>query len=164
MSAPKPLASDLVKKYASEIEEKTVLVTGATAGLGLFFVEQLVQATPGPRLIIISGRDSAKLDAVKKQLNEKSKVEIKTLLMNLGSFESVKQAARQVQEWDVAIDVLINNAGIMAVPYNATEDGHELQLQTNHLSHFLFTNLIIDQILRNKGRVVSVSSELLDWV
>ena len=160
MSAPKALASDLVKKYAPEIEGKTILVTGANAGLGFSFLEQLVQAETSPKLIIISGRDVAKLEDAKSKLNANSKVEIRTLLMNLGSFDSVRDAAKQVIAWDEGIDILVNNAGIMAVPYAVTQDGHESQLQTNHLSHFLFTNSIMDLILRNKGRVVNVSSEL----
>ncbi|KAK7698571.1 hypothetical protein SLS64_012439 [Diaporthe eres] len=86
---------------------------------------------------------------------------VKSLALNLLSFADVRKAAETLNSWaDVPhVDVLVNNAGIMAVPYQLTEDGFESQFQTNHLSHFLFTNLIMDKILASKApRVVHVSS------
>lgn len=88
-------------------------------------------------------------------------VNVKPLPLNLLSFTDVRKAADTLKSWaDVPqIDILINNAGIMAVPYKLTEDGFETQFQTNHLSHFLFTNLIMDKILAsNAPRVIFVSS------
>jgi NAD(P)-dependent dehydrogenase (short-subunit alcohol dehydrogenase family) len=57
------------------------------------------------------------------------------------------------------IDVLINNAGVMACPYSTTVDGFETQFATNHLGHFLFTVLILGKLTKETGRVVNVSSE-----
>lgn len=79
------------------------------------------------------------------------------------SFADVCKAAETVNSWAVVpqVDVLVNNAGIMAVPYKLTEDGVESQFQTNHLSRFLFTNLIMDKILVSKApRIIFVSSSL----
>ncbi|KAK7964446.1 hypothetical protein PG988_011420 [Apiospora saccharicola] len=90
-----------------------------------------------------------------------SAVETRLLQLDLGSFASVRKAAQEVNAYAENIDVLVNNAGIMAVPYAQTEDGLESQLQTNHLGHFLFTNLIMDKILASgpTSRVVNVSSQ-----
>ena len=80
--------------------------------------------------------------------------------MDLGSLGSVRAAVRQVVEWDVVVDVVINNAGIMAVPYARTVDGFEMQFRVNHLGHFLFTNLLLREgRIREGGRVVNVSSD-----
>jgi hypothetical protein len=87
---------------------------------------------------------------------------VRMLKMDLDSLQSVRAAADQVNSWtDIpAIDVLVNNAGIMAVEYALSADGFEKQLATNHLAPFLFTNMIMDKILKSKSpRVVSVSSD-----
>ena len=83
------------------------------------------------------------------------KVEI--LEMDLGSFASVRNAVKNL---GVTLDVLICNAGIMAVPYGKTEDGFEKQFGVNHLGHFLFTNLLLEEgKIRNGGRIVIVTSD-----
>lgn len=90
-------------------------------------------------------------------------VKVKPLYLNLLSFDDVREAAETVNSWtDVPhIDILVNNAGIMAVPYKLTEDGYESQFQTNHLSHFLLTNLLMGKILASKTpRIVVVSSNV----
>jgi NAD(P)-dependent dehydrogenase (short-subunit alcohol dehydrogenase family) len=77
--------------------------------------------------------------------------------MDLGSLTSVRTAAKKL---DATLDVLINNAGIMAVPYGKTADGFEMQFGVNHLGHFLFTNLLLKEgKIRNGGRIVVVSSD-----
>jgi NAD(P)-dependent dehydrogenase (short-subunit alcohol dehydrogenase family) len=84
------------------------------------------------------------------------------LILDLSSFAAVRTAAEQVNSWtDVpTIDVVINNAGIMAKPFDLTEDGIESQFHANHLGHFLLTQLIMGKILAAKGgaRVVNLSS------
>ena len=80
--------------------------------------------------------------------------------MDLGSLSSVRAAARKLVEQNVMIDVLINNAGIMAVPYGKTEDGFEMQWGVNHLGHFLFTALLLKGgSIGKAGRVVNVTSD-----
>ncbi|TFK86693.1 NAD(P)-binding protein, partial [Polyporus arcularius HHB13444] len=71
-----------------------------------------------------------------------------------------RKAAAEVLSWPEPIDVLVNNAGIMATPYGKTVDGIESQFGTNHIGHFLFTNLIMPKLLESKQgpRVVNVSS------
>jgi NAD(P)-dependent dehydrogenase (short-subunit alcohol dehydrogenase family) len=113
--------------------------------------------------LIIAGRSSSKLDesleAIKKDAPE---AHIRNLLLDLGSFANVRKAAEEVNGWsDVpSIDVLIANAAVMACPWQVTEDGIEMQFATNHLGHFLFTQLIISKIIAagSGARIVNVSS------
>lgn len=154
-------ASELVAHYAPQIAEKIIVVTGPSPGsLGESFVKQV--AVGKPAVLILAGRSVSKLQGLIEELNTLyPTVIVKSLALNLLSFADVRKAAETLNSWaDVPrVDVLVNNAGIMAVPYQLTEDGFESQFQTNHLSHFLFTNLIMDKILASKApRVVHVSS------
>ncbi|EGP84975.1 uncharacterized protein MYCGRDRAFT_95098 [Zymoseptoria tritici IPO323] len=89
-----------------------------------------------------------------------SKVEVRPLVLDLQSFDSVRAAAKEVIAQTEHIDVLVNNAGVMAPPYSKTIDGFESTFQTNHLSHFLFTNLIMEKLMSApEPRVVVVSSD-----
>ncbi|KAI8242329.1 Short-chain dehydrogenase TIC 32 [Colletotrichum sp. SAR 10_99] len=156
-------ASDLVRHYASDVAGKTILVTGPSPGsLGDSFVRQV--AAGKPAMFILAGRSVPKLqDLIDELKSSHPEVKVKTLPLNLLSFADVRKAAENVKSWDDVphIDILVNNAGIMAVPYALTDDGFESQFQTNHLSHFLFTNLIMDKLLASPSgapRVICVSS------
>ncbi|CAH0052202.1 unnamed protein product [Clonostachys solani] len=154
-------ASDLVRHYGPQISGKTILVTGASpGGLGAGFTEHV--AAGGPAVFILAGRSTLKMQPLVDTVRSKHpEIKIKLLPLDLASFSSVRKAAEIVNSWaDIPqIDILVNNAGIMAVPYHSTEDGFESQFQTNHLSHFLFTNLIMAKILASETpRVVLVSS------
>lgn len=155
-------ASELVTDYASVIQDKTILITGVSPGsLGAFYAHAVSKATPAN--LIIAGRNSIKLEQCAKDIAlESPKAKIRTLKIDLGSFRSVREAAAQVNGWDdiPAIDVLVNNAGIMGVPYAVTVDGFESQFATNHLGPFLFTNLIMSKVLKAASpRIVMVSSD-----
>ncbi|KAM5350305.1 hypothetical protein ACJ41O_006810 [Fusarium nematophilum] len=156
-------ASELASYYSSSIVGSTILITGASPGsLGESFVKQVSAAKPAT--LILAGRSVSKMQGLIDELNSQHpSIQVKPLPVDLQSFASVRKAAETVNSWnDVThIDVLVNNAGIMAVEYQLTEDGYENQFQTNHLSHFLFTNLIMDKILASKApRVVFVSSHV----
>ncbi|KAK2049134.1 short chain dehydrogenase [Colletotrichum somersetense] len=154
-------ASELVPLYAPQIAGKTILVTGVSpGGLGDSFVKQVAVAEPA--MFILAGRSPSKFQGLIADLaTARPEIKVKSLALDLASFANVRAAAETVKSWaDVPhIDVLVNNAGIMAVPYKLTEDGFESQFQSNHLGHFLFTNLIMSKILTSASpRVVSVSS------
>lgn len=154
--------SDLVTAYADHIKGKTILVTGVSPrGLGATFAETVAAASPAT--LILAGRNTAKVQQTADAITAASpSVHIKTLELDLGSFKNVRNAAETVNEWEDVphIDVLVNNAGIMAVPFSLTEDGFESQFGTNHLGPFLFTNLIMGKVLAAaEPRVVTVSSD-----
>ena len=155
-------ADVLVKDYASEIKGKTVLTTGVSPnGLGAFFVEHIAAAEP--KLLILAGRNQTKNQATADAVSKANpKVQTRTLVLDLESLKQIKGAAAEVNGWnDVPhIDVLVNNAGIMACEYATTEDGLERQFATSHVGPFLFTNLIMKKILASSSpRIVNVSSD-----
>ncbi|KAL0938492.1 short-chain dehydrogenase [Colletotrichum truncatum] len=154
-------ASELVPLYAPHITNKIILVTGVSPGsLGESFVKQV--AAGKPATFILAGRNPAKFQPLIDELTANHPdINVKPLALDLTSFAQVRNAASSVNSWaDVPrIDLLVNNAGIMAVPYKLTEDGNESQFQTNHLSHFLFTNLLMPKILASADpRIINVSS------
>jgi NAD(P)-dependent dehydrogenase (short-subunit alcohol dehydrogenase family) len=155
-------ATELVPNYAPFIKGKTILVTGVTPGsLGDFYVKSIAKAKPA--CVILAGRSARKLEQCARDIHaESSNVHIKTLEIDLGSLESVRKAADQVNGWEdvPSIDVLVNNAGIMAVEYQLSIDGFESHFATNHLGPFLFTNLIMKKVLDARSpRIVIVTSD-----
>ncbi|KAJ5166646.1 uncharacterized protein N7482_005427 [Penicillium canariense] len=155
-------ATELVIDYASIIEGKTILVTGVSSGsLGNFYVQSIAKANPA--CLILAGRSTSKLEQCAKEITaDNPNIEVSTLEIDLSSFDNVRRAADQVNSWDgiPAIDVLVNNAGIMAVEYKLSVDGFESHFATNHLGPFLFTNLIMNKILKSASpRIVIVTSD-----
>ncbi|KAJ5127393.1 hypothetical protein N7448_008172 [Penicillium atrosanguineum] len=155
-------ATELVSEYASLIKGKTILATGVTPGtLGGFYVQVIAAANPAN--IVLAGRNPIKLQQCEQEITAKNPdVHVRTLQVDFSSLKSARDAASQVNSWDdiPVIDVLVNNAGIMAVDYKLSEDGVESQFATNHLGPFLFTNLIMGKVLKSDApRVVMVTSD-----
>ncbi|CAO3678269.1 unnamed protein product [Umbelopsis vinacea] len=123
-------------------------------------LKKFVVAKYGAEVVILAGRKQDALDDPMKKKDETPSANLRSLILHLASLESVKNAAAEVNAYAEPIDVLINNAAIMASLYYTTKDGFEAQIGTNHLGPFLFTNLIIPRILAsNKNpRIVNVSS------
>jgi NAD(P)-dependent dehydrogenase (short-subunit alcohol dehydrogenase family) len=122
-----------------------VIVTGGNSGIGRGAAAVL--AARGAK-VVLAVRDVARGEQAAADMT--GEVEVRRL--DLADLGSVRQFAGQ---WQRPVDVLINNAGIMAVPQGRTADGFELQFGTNHLGHFALTNLLLPQIT---DRVVTVSS------
>lgn len=158
----KTTAAELVKDLAHEIKGKVVLATGVSPkGLGATFVETIAGGEPA--LVILASRDLAKLQQVAKAITAThAQTQVRLLQLDLGSLATVRKSAAELKSWhDVPyIDVLVNNAGIMATEFALSPDGFESQLATNHLGPFLFTNLIVDKLLASKSpRIVNISSD-----
>ncbi len=136
---------------------RTVLVTGANSGLGL--ATSLEFARHGARVLMACrdpGRGQQALDKV-------SAVAVgggaELVALDLADLSSVRSAAGDVATRCERLDVLINNAGVMATPYEKTVDGFERQIGTTHLGHFALTGLLLPPLLAAPaGRVVTVSS------
>lgn len=153
--------AEVVTAYAPLIQGKTILTTGVTlGGLGGLFVETVAAANP--KLLILAGRSASKLQETAAAISSKHpNVATRTLAIDLGSLKSVRKAAAEVVSWDDVpkIDVLMNNAAVMAVDFALTEDGFESQFAIGHIGHFLFTNLIMDKVLASEEpRIINVSS------
>ncbi len=136
---------------------RTVVVTGPTIG-GLGHHTALELARKGAR-VVLAGRTLAKVEATVEAIEkEVPGAVVETLQLDLASLDSVRKAAAAAARIG-AIDVLVNNAGVMATPYSRTEDGLELQMATNHFGPFLLTGLLLPQLVASgDGRVVTVSS------
>lgn len=126
---------------------RTIVVTGATSGLGLETTRALAAA--GAR-VVLAVRDTAKGDAIAAEIPGATEVR----RLDVSDLSSVRKFA---ELWEGPLGVLINNAGIMTPPEGRSADGFELQMATNHLGPFLLTRLLLPQIT---DRVVSVSSQL----
>ncbi|RBR11839.1 hypothetical protein FVER53590_09676 [Fusarium verticillioides] len=153
--------NDLVNEYADIIKGKTILTTGVTPNsLGATFI--LETASKSPSLLILAGRNASKLQEMSEAITKTNpSIKTRSLVVDLGSLASVRKAAEEVNGWsDVpSIDVVVNNAGVMAIPYTKSVDGYEMQFAICHLGHFLLTNLIMDKILASESpRVVNISS------
>ena len=139
----------------SDQTDRTVIVTGATSGVGRATAAALAGA--GAR-VVLAVRDTGKGDAVAVEIRRQlpaGMVEVRSL--DLADLSSVRRFAAA---WTEPVDVLINNAGVMATRRSETADGFELQLGTNHLGHFLLTTLLLPQIT---DRVVTVASDAHRW-
>ena len=128
---------------------RTAIVTGANSGLGEVTARELARV--GAQ-VILAVRNTGKGEAAAREMT--GDVEVRQL--DLQDLASVRQFADGVD----SVDVLVNNAGIMAVPHAVTADGFESQIGTNHLGHFALTNLLLPKVTE---RVVTVSS-LLHWM
>ncbi len=131
---------------------KTFVVTGANSGLGLETARALAGAGGH---VIMACRNTKKGEEAAAGLG--SNVSVRRL--DLSSLQSVRAFAEKMRAEKVTIDVLINNAGVMAIPRAQTADGFEMQFGTNHLGHFALTALL-SPLLAEKARVVTVSSAM----
>ncbi|MEM8863244.1 MAG: oxidoreductase [Chloroflexota bacterium] len=136
---------------------KIAVVTGANTGIGYETVLGLAQT--GMK-IILACRNLEKADAAKARiLDALPNADLEVMRLDLSQLSSVKTFAEQYRRQYDHLDLLINNAGIMAPPFSQTEDGFESQLAVNHLGHFLLTSLLLDIMPdRAESRVVSLSS------
>ncbi|KAI5477922.1 short-chain dehydrogenase [Pseudohyphozyma bogoriensis] len=153
-------ADEAAKFYASEIQGKVVLITGASPkSLAYEMAKSIVPYKP--KLVILAGRDQARTDEAVADLKKvASDVDYKTLIVDFGSLASAQAAAKEVDANSFPIDVLILSAGRMATPFGHTVDGFETQFGTNHLGPFVFTNLIKPRVLASASpRIVVITSD-----
>jgi NAD(P)-dependent dehydrogenase (short-subunit alcohol dehydrogenase family) len=147
---------------AREIPDQTgrrAVVTGASSGLGLVVAQELARA--GGEVILAcrdSGRGAAAVEGICDRVPGAL---VETRQLDLADLASVREFAGRLAGESRPVDLLVNNAGLMAPPRQLSADGFELQLATNHLGHFALTGLLLDRLCAAPaGRVVSVSSIL----
>lgn len=139
------------------LDGRTAVVTGANGGLGLATASAL--AAHGAH-VVMAARNQAKAESARRQiLGETPTASLEVVELDLSSQESVRRAAGAVLERHDTLDVLVNNAGVMATPEGRTVDGYETQLGTNHLGHWTWTAMLLPAVLAAPaGRVVTVTS------
>jgi len=145
------------EKDVADQSGKVVLITGSNTGLG--FENARALAAKGAKVILACRSDAKAAYAIAKIKSHNPSANVEYLSLDLASLKSVAAAAKQFKARHQRLDILINNAGIMMLPYSLTEDGFESQLGINHLGHFALTGHLLELLLKTpKSRVVSVSS------
>lgn len=136
---------------------KIIIVTGANSGIGLEAARALAAA--GAHVVLACRKRSAASEAIEQIRAEHPTASLEFGELDLASLASVRAFAASFAGAHPRLDALINNAGVMALPYHKTADGFESQLGTNHLGHFALTGLLLELSLRSvPARVVTVSS------
>ena len=156
----------LVRKWAAggvcrskaRLDGKTVIITGANTGIGL---ETAVDLAKRNARVILACRSVERGEKAAVEVRKRSSNDnVVFRQLDLASLESVRKFASKILEEEPRVDILINNAGVMALPQRyLTVDGFEMQFGTNHLGHFLLTYLLLDRIKEApSARIVNVSS------
>lgn len=140
-----------------DLTDSRALVTGGTAGLGVETARTL--AAHGAE-VTLTARDMARGEAIAAEIRETTGNQaVDVMELELGSLASVRSFTDAYLARYDSLNILINNAGVMACPELRTEDGFELQFGTNHLGHFLMTNRLVPALLKGSpARVVALSS------
>jgi NAD(P)-dependent dehydrogenase (short-subunit alcohol dehydrogenase family) len=139
------------------MSDKTVLITGANSGIGK--AASLALAKMGAQVVMVARNrergEAARAEIIKDSGNNS----VDLLLADMSSLESVRQLSREFQSQYPRLDVLVNNAGLFNQRRNVTVDGYENTFETNYLSSFLLSNLLLDLLKKSApSRIVNVSS------
>ncbi|EXJ81521.1 hypothetical protein A1O1_07585 [Capronia coronata CBS 617.96] len=161
-------ASTVATAFASGIKDRTIVITGVNKR-GIGFATAQALASQSPRCLILTGRSATKVqECIDALSSEYPNIDYRLLQVDLSAQESVRKGASAVLGWaDVpTIDLVINNAGVMNIPERKlSPEGIEMHLATNHMGHFLLTNLIMPKLItaaknspKASVRIVNVSS------
>jgi NAD(P)-dependent dehydrogenase (short-subunit alcohol dehydrogenase family) len=153
------MAADRGRWTAADIPDqrgRVAVVTGANSGLGLATARELARA--GARVVLATRSTQKGEDAASRIASTVPGAELDPAVLDLADLDSVRAFAAAAP---ARVDLLINNAGVMAAPRRVTKQGFESQLATNHLGHFALTGLLLGRLLAAPApRVVTVSSTL----
>ena len=161
MGNKQPTAMGVITRHQLDWSGKVALITGCTSGMGV----EIARALASTRATVyITGRNEAQLGKVADQLNRElggstDEARVKTLVMDQSSLQSVRTAAAVFLHQSTRLHLLICNAGLMNVPYSLSEEGADMQMAVNHISHqLLFTLLQPTMLASAPSRLVVVSS------
>lgn len=150
--------NEVVEKHASDMTGKVVAITGTTSGTGYVCAKELAKL--GANVLLLNRKSQRSEDALINLRKEVPSGKFESIECDLQNFDSVKQAAQEIKSKYNVLDVLCNNAGIMAMPDEATKDGYDIQMQTNSISPFLLTSELFSMLKNSKdGRIVNQTSE-----
>ena len=152
------MTSNWTAENIPDLTGKVAIITGANSGIGYEMARALARKEAK---VILACRNKDKGETAVRQIaQEYPAAEAELMQLDLSNLASVRRFADEFtsHHYD-RLNILINNAGIMAVPFGKTVDGFELQFGTNHLGHFALTGLLLDFIIRTpQARVITVSS------
>jgi len=144
-------------KNIADQKDKVIIITGASSGLGKQATKVLASKNA---TVIMAVRNTIKGEQVAQEIKStQSDAQIEVMELDLNSIASVKSFATEFSKSFDKLDILINNAGVMACPFSKTKDGLEIQMGVNHMGHFALTGLLMPMLRKSKaGRVVATSS------
>jgi NAD(P)-dependent dehydrogenase (short-subunit alcohol dehydrogenase family) len=147
----------LIEQNTQDMTGKVAAVTGTTSGTGYVCARELARL--GARVLLLN-RPSARSEAALARLREEvPEGKFDPIACDLQDFSSVRAAARAIREKTEVLDVLCNNAGVMALPDRATKDGYDVQMQTNAISPFLLTSELFELLSKSReARIVNHTS------
>ncbi len=141
------------------LDGRTFIVTGGNSGIGFEAARAL--AARGADLFLACRNPAKAADAAERIRARQADARVEVMQLDLASLASVHDFAKAFAGKRERLDVLVNNAGVMAIPLRRTDDGFEMQIGTNHLGHFALTGLLLPQLLAAPNpRVVNVSSTM----
>ncbi|MFB9328827.1 SDR family oxidoreductase [Paenibacillus aurantiacus] len=143
----------------ADVQNRSVaVITGASGGMGRA-TAALLAAEHGMKVYLVARSREKGMEAVRYVNDRSGRSDAELILCDLASLASVRAAAAELSAACTHIDVLVNNAGVVTLKREETEDGFERQLGVNHLGHFVLTGLLLPLLLRGEaGRIVVVSS------
>lgn len=148
---------DVIQNHSQDMTGKVAVVTGTTSGTGFVCAREL--AKRGATVILLNRKSERSVNALQQLQEAIPTGNFEAIDCDLQNFESVKGATETIKEKYDVLDVLVNNAGVMALKDDATVDGYDVQMQTNVISHFLLTRELFPLIRKSEqGRIVNHSS------
>ena len=147
----------VLKNHSQDMTGKVVVITGTTSGTGYYCAREL--ARKKATIVLLNRKSERSENSLKKLQSEIPDGKFDDVECNLQSFKSVRNAMESLKTKYRKIDVLVNNAGVMALKDEPTEDGYDVQMQTNVLSHFLITKELFPLLKKSdEARIVNHSS------
>jgi len=151
------MRADWTVSEINDLKGNVIIVSGGNSGIG-FEAVKIFAAKGAAVIMACRSLDKAK-QAYESIIVDNAEADIVTMHLDLSSLDSVKKFAAEFKSKYKRLDVLLNNAGIMMMPYGTTKDGFEQQLGVNHIGHFALTGLLFDVIkATSKARIVNISS------
>ena len=152
----KKFATTRRRRFKKKLSGRVVIITGSNSGIGF---ETAVDLAKRNAKVILACRDKIKGQRAAIRIQKMSKnTHVVFKQLDLASLSSVREFCRAILTSESRLDVLINNAGLMACPMERTEDGFEMQFGVNYLGHFLLTNLLVNLLKKSQGKIINVTS------
>jgi NAD(P)-dependent dehydrogenase (short-subunit alcohol dehydrogenase family) len=154
---PSKYLDQVLENHTQDMTGKVVVITGTTSGTGYVCAKEV--AKKGATVVLLNRKSERAEKALNRLKTDYPEGKFDPVTCDLQSFESVRNAAESIKNKYRIVDVLVNNAGVMALPDEPTPDGYDVQMQTNALSHFLLTKELFPLLkLSDQGRIVNHSS------
>ena len=147
----------VIKNHTQDMTNKVVAITGTTSGTGFVCAREMAKL--GASVVLLNRESQRAASSLQKLKETVPNGEFDSIACDLQDFASVRQAVDAIKEKYDVVDVLCNNAGVMALEDRATKDGYDVQMQTNAISHFLLTNGLFPLLRKSpEARIVNHSS------